>query len=84
MYVCMVHVVHVYMYWTCVFGGVCMCMWLMYDCVCFWWCMSCMYVYIIHVSRSDKYKYGYVFLAGISMPLLSHAVTSCDDIMMMS
>ena len=49
MYVYMVHVVHVCMYWTCVFGGVCMCMWLMYDCVCFSWCMSCMYVYIIHV-----------------------------------
>ena len=32
------------------------------------------------MSRSDEYKYGYVFLVGISMPLLSRAVTSRDDI----
>ena len=34
------------------------------------------------MSRSDKYsyEYGYVFMAGISMPPLSRAVMSCDDI----
>ena len=34
------------------------------------------------MSRSDEYsyEYGYVFLAGIFMPLLSRAVTSCDDV----
>ena len=33
------------------------------------------------MSRSDEYEYGYVFLVGISMPpLLSHAVTSHDDV----
>ena len=34
------------------------------------------------MSRSDEYsyEYGYVFLAGISMPLLSRAVTSRDDV----
>ena len=32
------------------------------------------------MSRSDEYEYGYVFLVGVSMPLLSRAVTSCDDV----
>ena len=35
-----------------------------------------------HMSRSDEYEYGYVFLAGVSMPLLSRAVTSRDDVIM--
>ena len=34
------------------------------------------------MSRSDEYEYGYVFLAGVSMPLLSCTVTSRDDIIM--
>ena len=34
----------------------------------------------LYVSRSDEYEYGYVFLAGISVPPLSHAVTSRDDV----
>ena len=34
------------------------------------------------MSRSDEYEYGYVFLAGVSMPLLSHTVTSRDDVIM--
>ena len=32
------------------------------------------------VSQSDEYEYRYVFLAGISMPLLSRAVMSHDDV----
>ena len=32
------------------------------------------------LSRSDEYEYGYVFLAGISVPLLSRAVMSHDDV----
>ena len=32
------------------------------------------------MSRSDEYEYGYVFLAGISMPLLSCAVMSRNDV----
>ena len=34
------------------------------------------------MSRSDEYsyEYGYIFLVGISMPLLSHAVMSHDDV----
>ena len=40
-----------------------------------------MYV-CVYLSQSDEYgyKYGYVFMAGISMPPLSCAVTSHDDI----
>ena len=34
------------------------------------------------MSQSDEYsyEYGYIFLVGISMPLLSHAVMSHDDV----
>ena len=32
------------------------------------------------MSRSDEYEYGYVFLVGISTPLLSCAVMSHDDV----
>ena len=34
------------------------------------------------MSQSDEYsyEYGYVFLVGIPTPLLSHAVMSCDDV----
>ena len=34
------------------------------------------------MSQSDEYsyEYGYVFLVGIFMPLLSCAVMSCDDV----
>ena len=32
------------------------------------------------MSRSDEYECGYVFFAGIFMPLLSRAVMSCDDV----
>ena len=34
------------------------------------------------MSRSDEYsyEYGYIFLVGIFMPLLPHAVTSHDDV----
>ena len=32
------------------------------------------------MSRSDEYEYRYVFLVGISVPPLSHAVMSCDDV----
>ena len=44
----------------------------MHVCVCVCVCVL--------VSRSDEYEYGYVFLAGVSMPLLSCAVTSHDDV----
>ena len=65
MYVFMVHVMHVYMYWTCVFGGVCMCMGLMYDCV--FLVVHVMYVCVyhtcmVHVFTGHVYLVVYVFV----------------------
>ena len=46
-------------------------------------CVSvCACVCGVYLSRSDEYEYeyGYVFMAGSSVPSLSRAVTSRDDV----